>query len=181
MSAKLGELVRLMSKVRPDTRNSINDLLAELTGTYLSIQAFEDIGIRIDTSVSIHVPSSREAASREGPYRAWESEVATSRRSAAAGTANLAIASFLERLKRPLDLHIDLMRDDKGGNPGNTYRRFAIRQLANAYRRNVGKPTMTVTGRFMKLCEQVLPLMGIDLRGLERAVERELTKRQKKR
>jgi hypothetical protein len=180
MSGRFAELITLMSKARPDTRNSINDLLAEPAGTYLSIQAFESIGISIDTSVSIHVLSSREATSREGPYRALDTEVATSRRSAAARTAHSAIASFLERLKRRIDLHLDLMRDHKGGNPGNAYRRFAIRQLASAYRRHVGSPTMTVTGRFMKLCEKVLPLLGIELRGLERAVERELKKRQNK-
>jgi hypothetical protein len=177
MSANLGQLVALRLEAQPTTRNFVNDLLAPL-GDYLSIQTFEDIGIHIDTSVSVHVLSSREAASREGPYRALETEVAASRRSAAGGTAARVIVSFLDRLKRRIDSHLQLMRENKGGRPGNVYRRFAIRQLALAYQQHAGKlPTTSVTGPFMKLCEQSLPLLEIELGGLERAVGRELNKK----
>jgi hypothetical protein len=73
------------------------------------------------------------------------------------------------------------MDENKGGRPGDIYRRFAIRELADAYEQQVKKhPTMSVTGPFMKLCEQSLPLLGIELDGLERALERALNKRRQK-
>jgi hypothetical protein len=181
MSTNLCQLATSISKTRADIRDSIDDLLAAPAGDYLSIQAFEDIGIQIDTDVSVHVLCSREGTSRGGPYRAIEPEVAVARRLAARRGASRAIASFLSRLVQRIDLRLRLMNENKGGRPGNIYRHFAIGELADAYEQQVKNPPSTsVTGPFMKLSEQSLPLLGIELDGLEGAVERELNKRRQK-
>jgi hypothetical protein len=180
-TAKVSQLTDLLQTTTPDIRDQLNILLSEPLGRYLSVQAFEDAGTSIDTETSIHTLRSREGMSRAGPYRAIEVEVAVSRVSAASKSASRVLSSVLVHLKSRMDMQIALMRRAAGGNPGNVYRSFAVQRLADAYQVYLCEtPTTTNTGRFVKLCESVLPLFEIELDGLDQAVQRELTKWRKR-
>jgi hypothetical protein len=177
-SKKISQLADLLQITTPHIRGQLNVLLTKPAGAYFAVQAFEDAGIPIDTEVSIHTPFTREAMSREGSYRAMEAEVAGSRRSAAHNSACGVLSSVLVQLKSRIDTQIALMKSDKGGNPGEVYRRFGIWKLADTYQKHLGeRPTTTIGGPFVKLCENVFPLFQIQIDdGLDQAVRRELTK-----
>lgn len=179
--AKISQLMDLLQTTIPDIQDQLNILLSESVGTYLSVQAFEDAGIPINTETSIHTLLTREGMSRAGPYRTIEVEVAASRVFAASKNASSVLSSVLRQLKSRIGLQIALMGRAAGGNPGNIYRSFAIQRLADTYHMHLSRaPTTTNTGRFVKLCKSVLPLFEIGLDGLDQVVQRELKIRRKK-
>lgn len=180
ISGKLGQLMDLLETAPPESRRQLNGLLASLVGINFSIEAFEHIGIAVDTSVSFRSLESREASSRGGPYRAMEIEVASARQKAGVSGADCALALVLSRVKQRIDMHVSLLRQSKGGHPLNFYRSYAIHELADAFQVHMRRrPTPTAGGKFLQLCEQVFPLLGVDTEGLDGAVERELRKRAK--
>ena len=99
------------------------------------------------------------------------------------------LQSLAAALNQPLDRFIEVRRQAKGGNPGRRYRNYVIQQLAPLYRAVFGqRPTgmrpgrlpknaqFVRTGEFMLLCELVLGLFGMDTTGVEKAVDRTLSR-----
>ena len=122
-----------------------NELTSELLGRYLSSHAFNRV-----TSQSLE-PSDRERdlrpSIRDSEYAGVEQAAMHLRQSASRKHGAIALGVLLETIRDRLDRQLRLMKMNTGGNPGNVYRRYAILELAGAYREATGKhPTATATG-----------------------------------
>lgn len=132
-------------------------------------------GTPISSSVSGRILNSRAATSRAGPYEALEDEVERRRRAVAAETAPKLMVELVRTLNAPLARLLEVQRANRGGAPGLYYRSYVIDKLVPFFRQVYGKePTATPKGEFVLLCELILTAIGLDVTGLEGAVERRL-------
>jgi len=100
------------------------------------------------------------------------------RRAAALLHGDLLLLGLVRELLGPLDAWLAQDRKNKGGRPPDVARRFTIIALANAAPAIIGRAaTATANGPFARLCADVLPLLGIAVSGLERAIEAALRQR----
>lgn len=139
---------------------------------------------------SFHDLDSREAERHDGLYDALDDgHYLSERERIARSTAPLLLRRLAGALNQPLNQFLEVRRQAKGGNPGRRYRNYIIRQLAFLYGDVFDqKPTRTRpgripkkaqfvrTGRFMLLCELVLATFHMDTTGVEKAVDRTLTR-----
>ncbi len=127
---------------------------------------------------SIHDLDSHDAGRYDGPYDALDDRhYFRERELIARSEAPLLLQRLAGVLDQPLDQFLEVQRRAKGGNPGRKYRNYVIQQLALLYQQIFKKkPTRTRTGRFVLLCELVLDDFDMDTVGLEKAVERTLTR-----
>jgi hypothetical protein len=81
---------------------------------------------------------------------------------------------FLHALRvvlEPLEGWFAAKATNKGGRPANRERRYMIERLAKAASKILGsEPPISVTGKFVELCERVLPLCGFAEDGIDKAV-----------
>lgn len=139
---------------------------------------------------SIHDLDSHESERHDGPYEALDDgHYLSERERIARSAAPMLLQSLAAALNQPLNQFLEVRRQAKGGNPGLRYRNYVVQQLAILYR-NVfkQKPTGTRpgqlpknaqfirTGRFVLLCELILDAYGMDTTGVEKAVDRTLTR-----
>lgn len=90
---------------------------------------------------------------------------------------NLLLTHFIKRLHEPLARWIELDRQNKGGRPANAVRGYLIYRLAEAAPDILGKPaTVSSTGTFVGLCEEVLAACGLSETGIAKAVPGMVTK-----
>ena len=171
---RLWELIR--SSDSPNIA-TFNALTSEVIGRYLSNRSFEQLGV----PTSSLAPSDRDLGFRppirESTYDWHEQAAISNRQSFAERDGGSALGLVLLRVRERLDRQYELMNDNKGGAPGNAYRRLAIRQLADVFAAAPINPaTATAGSLFVKVCAAAFPLLGIDDKGLEKAVDRELRK-----
>lgn len=85
-----------------------------------------------------------------------------------------ALALFLhviDVVHKPLEEWMELNRRNKGGSPTKAIRRFLIEKLAEAAPLIIGKPApIAISGDFVSLCAQVLPVCGLSAEGVGKAV-----------
>ena len=176
LSSALGSIWKFLESAENDHTPIFNELTSELLGRYLSSHAFNRV-----TSQSLE-PSDRERdlrpSIRDSEYAGIEQAAMHLRQSASRKHGAIALGVLLETIRDRLDRQLRLMKMNKGGNPGNVYRRYSILELARAYREATGKhPTATATGSFVSLCDAVFPILKITCHGLDKAVENTLSKR----
>lgn len=139
---------------------------------------------------SIHDLDSHEAERHDGPYDALdEGHYLFERERIARSTAPLLLRRLASALNQPLIQFLEVRRQAKGGNPGRRYRNYVIQQLATLYRdvfdqiptrtrpgRLPKDPQIVRTGQFVLLCELILDTFDMDTIGVEKAVDRTLTR-----
>ena len=139
---------------------------------------------------SIHNLESREAERHDGPYDALdEGHYLFERERIARSTAPLLLRRLASTLNQPLIQFLEVRRQAKGGNPGRRYRNYVIQQLATLYRdvfdqiptrtrpgRLPKDPQIVRIGQFVLLCELILDTFDMDTIGVEKAVDRTLTR-----
>jgi CRISPR/Cas system-associated endoribonuclease Cas2 len=87
------------------------------------------------------------------------------------------LAYLIRRINRPIKTWVELDRLNRGGRPSNMVRDYVLIRLAQACRRILGKrPTATASGSFVRLCVGVFNACGLDDEGIEKAVDRILTR-----
>jgi hypothetical protein len=162
-------------------RRLLRQIWADDVGLWLSTHGFaEGAGIMVPTSFSSRTLKSRQVSSREGPYRAMEPEMASRRTAAAADVGEHVVAALAGRLGTCLTQYLALERMSQGGRPGDRYRIFLIQQLLAIFPDVFDvMPTTTSTGRFVGLCTAVVHVLGLDATGIEKAVQRQMTKARK--
>jgi hypothetical protein len=128
---------------------------------------------------SIHLLESREAESREGPYRVLEAEHYHPAREGIMRTQTPEVLQGLfRRLQQRVDAFLALDREhSKGGAQGKPYRKHVIAVLATAFPSLFSiEPTGSPNGKFCTLCELVLTELGENTEGIETAIQRFLRK-----
>jgi hypothetical protein len=178
LSGLLSELEARLTDRDPNTDTILRRQLGEKLGELLSHAGFEQLiqsspGYGIDHS---RFPSARDDFSRDdGFYRAYEQQMLPRRmRLAEQRTPHLLIA-LAHTLNKPLAMHLEMERQNKGGAPGKLYRNYVIQELVPIYRRVYGRfPTTTPGGGFATMCELVLTAINLKTDGLEKAIVRVL-------
>jgi hypothetical protein len=88
------------------------------------------------------------------------------------------LKNFIDVIYTELNSWVEMDKKNKGGRPANNFRRHIIQRLAQRSSLIVGKrATTTAKGRFVELCIAVLPACGFRSKGIEKAIEAVLGKR----
>ena len=154
-----------------------NKLTSERIGRFLSNSSFEQIGAPRSSLEPTDGDLGFRPPMRDSDYDWREQAAIRNRQLFAERHGNSALGVTLLRVKERLDRQYELMSANKGGAPGKAYRGLAIRSLVKAFEPATRKPaTGTAGGLFVKVCAAAFPLLGIDDKGLENAIDRELQK-----
>jgi hypothetical protein len=174
LAAALGKVEAALSSAA-STQKEIRRALAPVLGASLSLQAFEQSHVPVNTETSIHTRFGRAANMREGPYRALEEEIAASRTLAAGRAGERALTVLVHELRVALERHFQFSKHARRGPKGDQPRRIVIVSLALDFQELFGRrPTETENGAFVRLCEEVLSLFNLSTIGLTKAVGRVL-------
>ena len=87
LAAALAKVEAAMSS-GTSTQREIRRAFAPVLGATLSLRAFEQSRVPVNTETSIHTQFGRAANTREGPYRAYEEEITAARTVAAQHAGN---------------------------------------------------------------------------------------------
>jgi hypothetical protein len=81
------------------------------------------------------------------------------------------LSHFLDTLIQPMESLVEFNRHDGGGRPISAERRYLIEQLVDAMPAIIGeRPTASLTGRCVNLCELVIVACGLPSEGVDKAV-----------
>ena len=174
VSSSVGKAVAALEGSASDL--VLDRLLYRGVGSLLSTSALLELGdISVDSEFGFRDQQCRDFRARGGPAPAIEAAMRSRRQLAAQGRAAELLAALLRRMRQCVDDELEAERENRGGSPGNMYRRHAIQRLAAEFEELTGKePTSTPAGDFVLLCELVLTSIGLDTTGLESSVSREL-------
>ena len=170
---------RILSRLLRGLERFVSNRIASTTAPLhmlLPHASFDAIG-RLSSDEAIRgLAAAMLLALPEGPLRVG------TRQAAALQHGDLLLHGLVRELLGPLDQWLAQDRLNKGGRPPDTARRFTIIALANAAPAIIGRAaTATANGPFARLCAEVLPLLGITVTGLERAIEAALRQRDRSR
>ena len=172
LAAALGKVESALSS-GTSTQKEIRRALAPVLGASLSLQAFEQSHVPVDTETSIHTRFGRAANMREGPYRALEEEITAARTVAAGRAGERALTVLIHEMRVALKRHFQFSKHARSGPKGDQRRRIVIVGLALNFRELYGRrPTETENGAFVRLCAEVLILFKLPTDGLAKAVGR---------
>jgi hypothetical protein len=87
------------------------------------------------------------------------------------------LAYLIHRINQPIKIWIELDKLNRGGRRSNMVRDYVLIRLAQACPRILrSRPTATANGPFVRMCIGVFNACGLDDQGIEKAIERILSK-----
>jgi hypothetical protein len=172
-------LARLRENLVDPDRNTVallRQLYGERLGRLLSHEGLGSVlGLPVEDPIDSRFLQSRAAQGRDGPGPAIEAEMTRQRINVANNAAPAALIGLIIALEAPLNSFLEVERRNRGGSPGLIYRNQAIDGLVRIYREVWDtEPTLTRSGRFFRLCHDVLQLLNLPTDGLHSAVSRSL-------
>jgi hypothetical protein len=91
------------------------------------------------------------------------------------------LAHLVERITRPIQVWLELNRQNRGGRPSDAVRDYVLIRLVEAAPEVLGsRATVTAGGKFVRLCTGAFNACGLNTEGLEKAIERILKQRRAK-
>ncbi len=190
-SQQLSALQALLDGTSPHLDLTVGRLVGHVLAERLNELGFyEPLGTRPVDRFGLHDLDKIEGepGSEPGEFEAtrWsvsrfvadmEQKQAHGRRRSSPQEMSLVLRDLLGALSRPIARHIAMAGRDRGGAPPNLYRKEAVARLADWYEELYGeRPTSTPEGRFVLFCDQILTAIGLDTRGIETAISRELAR-----
>jgi hypothetical protein len=178
ISGAFGKVAAALDEFPHSAEPTLDQLLHADLGRLVSSTGFRVLlGMELDASFSTRDLDSRAFNSRGGPAPAIEAEMLFRRQAAARGRSKALLSRFVARVRAALTQELEAERQNRGGNPGQVYRRFVIQALESQFQALTGDVAVTTpAGRFALLCSGVLESIGSDTTGLDQAIARELSR-----
>jgi hypothetical protein len=190
---RLGRFADLLNKLEYEIDRSRNTM-----ADFLPLDALEEIGLltsygameaALNREIRSHdLRSEIESLTADDPdFRMAQIEERLEYQRQAIGLkdGHELLAYLIKKINQPIKAWFELDRLNRGGRPTkNLARDLLLFRLAEAAHVVIGRrPTATASGRFVRLCADVVLACRLERRGIERAVEKaikELSKQQRK-